>query len=145
MKITSSLEQFRSPDNSPLSLEEIRIKLGLLPWDEFAVAAQKSVADSSNIPDDYKLEHIRDNRATGRTTKMLVEALHKNQFCTVKIKAFDPRFEDELFSQAKSMCLRLNLDSSNILRTRDKGDSSTVVFHDHYIPFRPMLQHKRIQ
>jgi hypothetical protein len=60
-------QKFMSPD-------DIRIALGLKPWDEYRLEIIRQILDEPRHPSD-KLGAILSGEATGRTTRMLTEAL----------------------------------------------------------------------
>lgn len=96
-----------------LTFDQARDRLGFMPFDEFA-------------------RRHRDKRGSGRTTKMLVEAVVASQNETVAIRAYSPRYTDDLVARARQMAVMLNLDPKRIeVATAPRGIAATV-FLDHY-------------
>lgn len=118
------------PTNSPKypTPEFIRIKLGLLPWAEYKYKKQNSYLD---------YYYIDINKNTGRTTKMLVNAVYYNQFRKVYIVGFNQTYTKDLILKVDKMCKWLNIKSNNILPLPnnfvDIDFSNSYVFFDHYI------------
>ena len=107
--------------------EFIRIKLGLLPWDEYKYKKQ-----NSNL--DYYLTDI--NKNTGRTTKMLVNAIYYSQFKKVYIAGYNQKYTKDLIVEADKLCRKLNINPTNILPLPSVLNgldlSQSYVFFDHY-------------
>lgn len=117
------------PANSPKypTPEFIRIKLGLLPWDEYKYKKQ-------NFYLDYY--YIDINRNTGRTTKMLVSAIYYSQFRKVYVVGYNQRYTKDLIVEADRLCRKLNINPTNILPLplvlKELDFSQSYVFFDHY-------------
>lgn len=92
--------------------------LGLKPWAEFA----------AEIIKDRPLS-LFDGRLTGRSTKMIIEAIFESQNQYVCIAGCHRKHSKILVAYAKILCERLGLDKSRILVASD--GISCPVFVDH--------------
>lgn len=125
--------KYKSPD-------EIRIALKLKPWDEWRLAQIKfflSREAPMHSPEQC-LEFIDSKRATGRTTKMLVEAVYAAQMGKVLILGHSDSYSQSLVNIAHDMCFQIGLKEliKNIQPMySDKVsfiDKTTKLFQDHY-------------
>lgn len=111
--------------------DDVRIALGLEDWGVFAQKVQASIR-KNDWDEKTKSESISNNRTTGRTTKMLVDAVYKSQFHKIKIHSHKLSFTRTLTSKAISMCNDLGIDSKNIIHPESK-EKFDIAFTDHYI------------
>jgi hypothetical protein len=100
------------------SPEAIRESLGLLPWDEWE--RQVLAERGSDRP------VLDPKRRTGRTTKMLCEALYTLQFEPILVRGFNKYYTEILNEQLKVMANKLCIYTHNLKDSYAKG------FHDHY-------------
>ena len=128
-KVPESKPKYSSP-------EEIRIALGLKPWDEFAIESIEWWLADKHTDKSQKLQYIYSKRRTGQTTKMLVEAVYVSQSKVVGISGRKESWTYDLVKQAKSMCQQLGLDDSNIKpwvgKMKAVGVHYVETFVDHY-------------
>jgi hypothetical protein len=101
--------------------EEIRIALGLMPWDEFKKYAQINTISADK------------DRATGRTTKILIEAVFESQTePIVEIVGWSNYYTNDLVVRTRDICIRLGLDPRKIQAgNRDTRGSKRKCFIDH--------------
>ena len=136
--------------NSP---DDIRIALGLKPWDEWRLTQIKHFLNrgASHVSTAEALDFIDNKRATGRTTKLLIEAVHTAQTHKVLMMGRTTRHSEDLTEQAIEMCRKLKLDSAikkikPVVFNGDKipfilisGDSK--LFVDHTVEFKDYRRH----
>jgi hypothetical protein len=132
------------------SPDQIRETLGLKPWDEFK---KKIKDDTSNLGiSSIPREFIDKNRRTGRTTKMLVDAVYEAQSKIVAISAYNEKYEKSLVSQARLMCDRVGITRDNIHSYQEAKRNNVrefSLFSDHYsgmpqgdIPIQSSILHR---
>jgi hypothetical protein len=116
-----------------LTFDEARERLGLLPFDEYAELQIQDVSNPLKAAEKILYGDIRDLlRNTGRTTKMLLEAVVQSQYSHVKISGYSLSYSEQLTVDAKTMAKKLGLNPDFILRPNDVEWIRPVVFTDHY-------------
>lgn len=101
-----------------LSVEEVRERLGLRPFDEFYEEGKKLYGD----------------RRLGLTTRMLVNAVHAAQTKNVAIRGHTRHYSRDLARTAQGYAYKLGIDTSRIWPYPHKGVDET--YTDHYYPIR---------
>jgi hypothetical protein len=91
-----------------------------MPWEEFRRYAQINTISSDR------------NRATGRTTKMLVEAIFASQTDDVELVGWNNSYSDDLVYQARVMSAELGLEPLKVNAGSGRGSLGRQVFVDHY-------------
>lgn len=133
---TEFFDKFQQPKPKYNSPDEIRIALGLEPWDEFAIESIQLWLADKHTDNAQKLEYIYSKRRTGQTTKMLVEAVYVSQFEPVGLSGFREVYTIELVKRAKEICRQLGLDDLNIKPWTQKMQKDSVSYSktlvDHY-------------
>lgn len=109
-----------------ITFEEARIALGLQPFEGF-YHPKAPVLEA----------HSSRERGTGRTTKMLVEAVVQSQTKKVAIVGWSISYSYDLTRQARNYACKLGLNPDQIVLPND-GWKAEQVFTDHYINFSPL-------
>lgn len=131
-----------------LSVEQIREMLGFQSHHVFAAQqrrrhqkllkakiAAKEITPAAIRPEWLKLK----NRATGRTTEMLLEAVFQSQFESVAIKGYSLTYTHHLVREARTFAKRCGLDPGQIIGGVEEGPSTRgkrlpKTFYDHHTP-----------
>lgn len=122
------------------STEEIRIALGLKPWDEFTIESIQWWLADKHTDNTQKLQYIYSKKRTGQTTKMLVEAVYASQFSRVMLVGHNGSYSSDLARMAFDMCYKLGLSNADLkidsihpsLWKKGDYDLKAKVFVDHY-------------
>lgn len=129
--------------NSP---EEVREALGLKPWEEFkqdVINYWNEQAKCGRMTSQKAREAIASGARTGRTTRMLVDAVFNAQSSLVLISGCEPEYTRHLIKLAKEYCRELGIPVNNILYPLSQchPDDAVVSFRDHYVrPVPPTIK-----
>jgi hypothetical protein len=119
---------------NPLSEEEIRVLLNFSPWEEF----QRKVLEQCE-----QLSWVDGNRYTGRTTRLMVQALslasegHSVLF-VVKNKFEEPTVRTKIVTYAKELNIEQRIRITNmdrvgrIVKKDNPKNPKWIVIYDHY-------------
>lgn len=125
-KLLKELEANKE-DNRILTVEEAREELGFLNYKEFS-----KINNQFNNP--------MYPRRSGRTTRMLIQAVVAAQYGKVKIIGHTRHYGMTLVNEAKRYAIKLNIDPNNITPEIDRSDYNlrganlnTPSFYDHWV------------
>ncbi len=117
-----------------MTIDEIRLKLGFQPFDEFALERYRWLCSDQRVRDlglERVVESLRDGRSTGKTTKMLCAALEEaSRGNTVRIVGHTVAFSRELTIRAQESARDLGIDPEMVRPSVD--EPVAVVFNDQY-------------
>lgn len=99
-----------------MTIEEIRVKLGLKPWGEHILEIWGGVIQSQTLTTEQKIKTVLEMRRTGRTTKMICEGLALvSEGKPVCFTGWDLARSSALKIQARYMAVTLDLDVNLIV------------------------------